>query len=233
MNIGEMQRKLSAWAEEDQEHRFFDLYHLLYNMDWLRLAHDHVAQNAGSITAGCDGINMKLFDEQLEENLQRLAAELRSEEFTPSPVRRVYIQKHNGSGKYRPLGIPAIRDRIVQEALRMILEPIYEADFSQHSFGFRPNRRTMDAVKYAAMCTIGRQRYYWIIEGDISSYFDTIAHRRLVKRLRRRVKDEKLIRLIWKFLRAGVMEGKLFTDTKRGMPQGGIFTLPTMLQKQC
>lgn len=222
MNVGEMQRKLSRWAEQDKEHRFFDLYHLLHDVTWLRLAHDRVAQNAGSMTAGCDGINMRLFDAELDENLASLALELKSETFEPRPVRRVCIPKPNG--KFRPLGIPSIKDRIVQEALRMVLEPIYEADFSQHSFGFRPNRRTMDAVKGVAMHTIGQQRYYWIVEGDISSYFDTINHRRLVKLLRRRIRDEKIIRLVWKFLRAGVMEGKLFRDTKLGTPQGGIIS---------
>jgi group II intron reverse transcriptase/maturase len=220
MNIGEMQRKLSLWAEQNKEHRFFDLYHLIYDKDWLRLAHDYVKQNAGSVTAGCDGINLSIFDENLEENLQRLIEELKSETFEPSPVRRVYIPKSNG--KVRPLGIPSIRDRVVQEALRMILEPIYEADFSQYSFGFRPNHCTMDAIKCITWSTQEHKKNFWIVEGDISSYFDTINHRRLIKILRRRIRDEKIIRLIWKFLRAGVMEKKLFRDTKLGTPQGGI-----------
>jgi group II intron reverse transcriptase/maturase len=222
MNIGEMQRKLSLWAEQDKDHRFFDLFHLLYDKDWLRLAHDYVKQNAGSITAGCDGINLSTFDEELESNLQRLIEELKSERFEPQPVRRVYITKPNG--KVRPLGIPSIRDRIVQEALRMILEPIYEADFSQYSFGFRPNRCTMDAIKCVMWSAQEGKKCFWIVEGDISSYFDTINHRRLIKILRRRIKDEKIIRLIWKFLRAGVMEGHLFRDTKLGTPQGGIIS---------
>src|SRR5215470_12322554 len=145
MNVGEMQRKLSLWAEQHKEHHFFDLYHLLYDKEWLRLAHDHVKQNAGSKTAGCDGITMKDFDEHLEDHLQQLAQDLKAQAFEPYPVRRVYIPKANG--KVRPLGILSIRDRIVQEALRMVLEPIYEADFSQYSFGFRPNRCTMDAIK--------------------------------------------------------------------------------------
>jgi RNA-directed DNA polymerase len=102
-----MQRKLSQWAERDKEHRFFDLYHLMYDTDWLRLAHDYVKQNAGSKTAGCDGIRMSIFDEQLIENLQRLAEELRQEIFEPHPVRRVYIPKANG--KFRPLGIAIVR----------------------------------------------------------------------------------------------------------------------------
>lgn len=222
MNVGEMQRKLSLWAERDKEHRFFDLYHLLYDKDWLRLAHDYVAQNAGSKTAGCDGITMTLFDERLEDNLQQLAKELKAETFEPNPERRVKIPK--ADGRTRQLGIPSIRDRIVQEALRMILEPVYEADFSAYSFGFRPNRCTMDAVKSILWSSNERKKFFWVIEGDISSYFDTINHRKLIKLIRRRIADEKIIRLIWKFLRAGVMEGKLFRDTKLGTPQGGIIS---------
>src|SRR5215475_9033 len=106
-----MQRKLSMWAEQEKSHRFYDLYHLLDDRDWLRLAHDHVAHNAGSTTAGCDGVTMALFDEHLEGNLHQLAQELKSETFEPYPVRRVYIRK--SQGRYRPLGIPSIQDRIV------------------------------------------------------------------------------------------------------------------------
>ena len=217
-----MQRKLSQWAEQDRNHRFFDLYHLLHDKDWLRLAHDHVKENAGSQTAGCDDVRMGDFDERLEANLARLAEDLKAGIFGPQPVKRVYINKANG--KLRPIGISAIRDRIVQEALRMILEPIYEADFSQFSFGFRPNRRTMDAVKYLASNTIGAKKYYWVIEGDISSYFDSLCQRKLVKLLRRRIKDEKLLRLICKFLRSGVMEEMLFQPTTSGVSQGSILS---------
>jgi len=217
-----MQRKLSLWAEKDKSLQFSDLYHLLYDKDWLRLAHDYVAQNAGSVTAGCDGIDMGAFDENLEDNLQQLAQDLKAETFEPYPVRRTFIPK--SPGKVRPLGIPTIRDRIVQEALRMILEPIYEADFSQFSFGFRPNRCTMDAIKCILWSTTERKKFFWIIEGDISSYFDTINHKKLLRLLGRRVKDRRLLKLTWKFLRAGVMEGKLFRDTKLGTPQGGIIS---------
>jgi RNA-directed DNA polymerase len=222
VNVGEMQRKLSRWAENDENHRFFDLYHLLYENDWLRLAHDYVKENAGSQTAGCDGIRMEDFDERLEANLTQLAEDLKAGTFEPQPVKRVYLKKSNG--KLRPIGISAIRDRIVQEALRMILEPICEADFSQFSFGFRPNRRTMDAVKYLASSTIGAKKYYWVIEGDISSYFDSLGQRKLMKLLRRRVKDEKILRLIGKFLRSGVMEGRLFQPTTSGVSQGSILS---------
>jgi RNA-directed DNA polymerase len=220
MNIGEMQRKLSLWAEQDKGRKFYGLFDLISDMDWLRLAHDYVAQNAGSKTAGCDGVNMAGFDEDLEGNLQRLHLALKSGTFTACPVRRVNIPKANG--KVRPLGVPTIRDRIVQEAVRMVLEPIYEADFSQRSFGFRPCRCTMGAIRYLMDYATEHSKYFWVIEGDISAYFDTINHRKLVKLLRRRIDDEKLLDLIWKFLRAGVMERKLFKGTRLGTPQGGI-----------
>lgn len=226
MNVGELQQKLSRWAEQDQERKFYGLLKLISQVEWLRLAHDHVARNRGSVTAGCDGIIMKTFDEKLEENLQALSVELRSGTFEPYPVRRVvlYVRKADGRIKHRPLGIPAIRDRIVQEAIRMALEPIFEADFSQDSFGFRPGRCTMDAIKRVYQVAHNNRKYFWCVEGDIASCFDTIGHRKLLKLLRRRIKDEKLIDLIWQFLRAGVMEGKLFRDTSQGVPQGGILS---------
>ena len=220
MNVGERQRRLSTMVEQDPGIIFHDLYGHLWNRDWLRLAHDYVAQNAGSITAGCDGMTMKDFDRHLEANLECLREDLKAGTFTPHPVRRVYIPKV--SGRMRPLGIPSIRDRIVQEALRMVLEPIYEAEFSPYSFGFRPNRCTMDAIKAIRHYTNERMKFFWIIEGDLASYFDTINHRVLLKVLRRRVQDRQLLDLVWKFLRAGVMEKKLFRDTSQGTPQGGI-----------
>jgi RNA-directed DNA polymerase len=227
MNVGEMQRKLSLWATQDKARTFYGLYALLSNAAWLRLAHDAVKQHAGSMTAGCDGITMQAFDEQLEDHLQQLVQDLKAGTFAPAPVRRVYIRKANG--KLRPLGIATIRDRIVQEALRMALEPIFEADFSQYSFGFRPNRRTMDAVRYLQWSMTDRKKFFWIIEGDIASYFDTIHHPKLLRLIRRRIKDKKILQLIWKFLRAGVMEQRTFRDTKLGTPQGGIVTPPTIL----
>jgi RNA-directed DNA polymerase len=128
------------------------------------------------------------------------------------------------------VGIPTIDDRIVQEALRMILEPIWESDFSKHSYGFRPNRSTYDAVSYIGNRLTGNGwTYQWIIEGDISSYFDTIPHRRLTKAIKKRVADGDIRELIWKFLRAGVMYHGSHCETLTGKPQGCIVTLPTNL----
>jgi RNA-directed DNA polymerase len=220
MNIGEMQRKLSLWAEQDHERQFYDLYKLLCNMEWLQAACCHVEQNAGSKTAGCDGITMKDFKEHQETNLKRLQEDLKAGTFEPYPVRRVYIPKSHG--KLRPLGIPSIRDRIIQEAIRMILEPIYAGTFCQSSYGFRPNRHTTDAIKCILFGAQEHKKYFWTIEGDIQSYLDTINHKKLIKLLQRRVKDQRLIQLLQKYLCAGVMEGTLFQETPEGTPQGGI-----------
>jgi RNA-directed DNA polymerase len=229
VDVGETQKKLSQWAEQDKTHRFYDLYHLLYHEDWLRTAQAHVRQNAGSQTAGCDGVTMKDFEENFEDNLKRLQEAIQRNRFEPQPVRRTYIREVKAGGriKMRPLGIPEICDRIVQEALRMILEPIWEADFSRHSYGFRPDRSTKDAVAYigARLAGTSNQRYGWIIEGDIQSFFDTIDHRQLMQRLRRRIKDTKILSLIWKFLRAGIMEQGDFRHSLLGTPQGGIVLL--------
>jgi group II intron reverse transcriptase/maturase len=217
-----MQRKLSQRATEDPEHKFENLYSLLCNEVWLRVAHHKVNSNQGRETAGIDWQSMSHFNGDLEGNLERLRVMLKAKTFEPLPVRRVYIPKANG--KKGPLGIPGIRDRIVQEALRMILEPIWEADFSTHSYGFRPNRNTYDAMSYIGkrLASSGGFSYQWVIEGDIASYFDTIPHRRLMKAIKRRVADRDIRDLLWKFLRAGVIYNGEFAETLTGTPQGGI-----------
>jgi group II intron reverse transcriptase/maturase len=167
---------------------------------------------------------MKDFDQELERNLQFLKEDLKAGRFEPLPVRRRYITetKPDGKRKERPLGIPTIRDRIVQEALRMILEPIFEVDFSRNSYGFRPNRCTKDAVAYLGLRLVNPNTYGWVIEGDIKSFFDTIDHPKLMGLLRRRIGDKRILSLVWKFLRAGVLEQGNQQITMLGTPQGGI-----------
>jgi RNA-directed DNA polymerase len=217
-----MQRKLSQWATDDPTKRFVDLYSLLCNEAWLRVAAHSALNNEGSETAGVDSKTKINFLGDLDGNIIRLRESLKAKTFEPMPVRRVYIPKPN-SEKKRPLGIPTLTDRIVQEALRMILEPIWEADFSIHSYGFRPNRSTYDAIAYIGNKLTGNGKsYQWIIEGDIANYFDTIPHRRLIKAVKQKVADRDIRDLLWKFLRAGVMYRGEVQETVTGTPQGGI-----------
>jgi len=223
VNVDEMQKKLSQKAGKEPEHQFENLYGLLCNAVWLRAAHHAVNTNPGRETAGIDGETMSNFNGDLEGNLKRLREQLKARTFEPMPVKRVYIPKPN-SEKKRPLGLPTLLDRIVQEALRMILEPIWEADFSIHSYGFRPNRSTYDVMTYIGnrLTGNGGALYQWVIEGDIASYFDTIPHRRLMKAVKKRVADRNIRDLLWKFLRAGVMHQGTIKETLTGTPQGGI-----------
>ena len=222
VDVSEMQRKLSQWATENPTEQRRELYNLLCNEVWLRVAHHSVNTNQGRETAGIDGESMSNFNGNLEGNLEKLRQLLKTKTFEPMAVKRVYIPKPNG--KKRPVGMPTIRDRIVQEAIRMVLEPIWEADFSIHSYGFRPNRSTYDAISYLSnrLTGVSGEGYQWIIEGDISSYFDTIPHRKLIKAINKRVADKDIRELLWKFLRAGVMYRKDFEETLIGTPQGGI-----------
>jgi RNA-directed DNA polymerase len=218
----EMQRKLSQWATENPNDTYRALYHLLCTEIWLRVAHHAVNTNQGRDTAGIDSKTMSNFNADVDGNIKRLSEALQAKTFEPMPVRRVYIPKAHG--KKSPLGIPTIDDRIVQEALRMILEPIWEADFSRHSYGFRPNRSTYDAIAYLGhrFAGNGGEKYQGVIEGDIASYFDTIPHRRLIKAVKKRVADRDIRDLLWKVLRAGVMSREEVQETLTGTPQGGI-----------
>jgi RNA-directed DNA polymerase len=218
----EMQKKLSRWATDDPTKRFVDLYSLLCNEIWLRVAAHATLSNKGSETAGIDNMTKSNFLGDYDGHIACLRESLKAKTFKPVPVRRVYIPKPY-SDKKRPLGIPVLYDRIVQEALRMILEPIWEADFSTHSYGFRPNRSTYDAMTYIGKRLTGNgSTYQWILEGDIASYFDTIPHRRLIKAVKKRMADRDIRDLLWEFLRAGVMYKGNFSETLTGTPQGGI-----------
>jgi RNA-directed DNA polymerase len=198
MDVGELQRKLSRRATAEPQHRFGDLYALLTQRDWLAQAYQHIRSNTGSATPGVDGETRRSFEANLDSNLESLRQELKARTFCPLPVRRVTIteQKAEGRLKQRRLGIPALRDRIVQEGLRMILDPIYEADFSRHSYGFRKTRSTKDAATYLASRLVHRRSYGWAIEGDIRACFDEIRHGKLVRLLRRRIQDAPLLQLI-------------------------------------
>src|SRR5207244_9625472 len=207
------------WHTDDSTKRCENLYSLLSKEIWLRVAAHATLSNKGSETAGIDNMTKSNFLGDYDGHIACLRESLKANTFEPVPVRRVYIPKPY-SGKKRPLGIPVLYDRIVQEALRMILEPIWEADFSTHSYGFRPNRSTYDAISYIGNRLKGNgSSYQWVIEGDIKSYFDTIPHGRLIKAVKKRVADRKIRDLLWKFLRAGVMHRGQSEETLTGTPQ--------------
>ena len=220
--MAEKQRFLARTASEHPDHRFSNLYDLLHWDYWMHISAERVLARPGSQTDGVDGQTRLAFKEDYERQMKMLIDQLKRKTYKPHPVRRVYIPKHDG--KQRPLGIPALRDRIVQEALRAILDPIYESDFYQHSYGFRKGRRTMDAIGNLMPLFYANAKYFYVIEGDLQSYFDTVHHRTLMKLLRRRLKDRALMDLIWKFLKSGVMEGGLFARTDSGVPQGGVIS---------
>ena len=220
--MAEKQRFLARTASEHPDHRFTNLYDLLHWDCWMHISAERVLARPGSQTDGVDNVTRAAFKKDYERHMTALLDQLRRRTYEPQPVRRVYIPKHDG--KKRPLGIPTLRDRIVQEALRAILDPIYESDFYRHSYGFRKGRRTMDAIAVLMPLFNTSIKHYYVIEGDLQSYFDTVHHRTLMKLLRRRLKDRALLDLIWKFLKSGVMEGGLFARTESGVPQGGVIS---------
>lgn len=219
-NIREMQRRLSQWATDHPEERYRDLFNLVCDPGWLREAYYNISLNKGANTPGVDGVTHGRWERCFAENMEQLCQELRDGMYRPQPCRRVYIPKR--SGKLRPLGIPTIRDRIVQEAVRMAIEPIFEADFLDCSYGFRLTRSTQDAMAAVRTYMIDGKRMYYVIEGDIKGYFDTIHHKKLMTLLMRRIADRRVLNIIWLFLKAGIMDDGLFATTEQGTPQGGV-----------
>jgi RNA-directed DNA polymerase len=219
------QTRLHRWANEDEQARFGDLFNLICDPATLVVAWDGVKQNRGSRTAGVDGQTRTRIEQAGIENvLGELRGSLRNGTYTPLPVREREIPKR-GSGKVRKLGIPALRDRIVQMAAKLVLEPIFEADFCPTSYGFRPGRRAQDAIEETRRFINPPGRYEWVIEGDVENCFGAIHHGLLMEQLRRRVTDRRVLALIRKFLAAGVMSQLgTVTATPSGTPQGAILS---------
>src|ERR1700749_2370578 len=221
--VAGMQAKLHRWAAADPGRRFDDLYNLVHDPATLLMAFDRVAGNKGANTPGVDGITAAWVEQEVGVPgfLEDLRAALKDGSFRPLPVRERLIPKPGGSGKLRKLGIPRIADRIVQAALKLVLEPIFEADFKPCSYGFRPNRRQYDAI--AEIHSFATRGYAWVLGGDIKACFDEISHTALMARLRVRGKDKRVGGLVTAFLKSGVMDATgNREDTLSGTPQGGI-----------
>jgi RNA-directed DNA polymerase len=220
--LARLRAKLGQKAKLEPKFRFYTLYNHVSRDDVLQEAWRKVKQNGGS--AGIDNISIKAIeqsDEGVAGFLRKIQDELRSKTYHPQPVKRVYIPKSDG--KLRPLGIPTVKDRVVQAALLLIIEPIFEQDFLECSYGFRPEKschQAIDAIRQAI--ARGQEEVY---DADLKSYFDTIPHDKLMKALERRIADQHVLKLIRKWLKAPIWEkGKSMKTNDRGTPQGGIIS---------
>ena len=216
-----IQTKLHQWAIDDPRRRFDDLFNLVADPAFLIVAWDRVRRNRGARSKGVDGVAPSSIVLGREAFLSGLREDLKTRRFVPLPVREKLIPKK--SGKLRGLGIPTARDRCVQASMKLVLEPIFEADFKPVSYGFRPRRRAQDAIEEIFFYTT--HGYHWVLEGDIKSCFDEISHVGLMDRLRRRIGDKRVLGLVKAFLKAGVLgEDQVMRDTVTGTPQGGILS---------
>lgn len=223
MRVLGMQTKLHQWAKADPGRCFDDLFNLVCDPAFLAIAWHRVRGNKGARTAGVDGVAPRSIVVGAGELLGQLGDDLKAGRFVPQRVRDKAIPK--ASGKVRHLGIPTTVDRIVQASLKLVLEPIFEADFKPSSYGFRPKRRAQDAIAEIHYLASPNRNYGWVFEADITACFDTIDHAALMDRVRRRVGDKRVLRLVNAFLKAGVLtEDGLPRATLTGTPQGGILS---------
>jgi RNA-directed DNA polymerase len=220
-----IQTKLHRWANEVGERRFGDLFNLVHDPAFLVMAWKRVRSNTGSRSTGVDSMTVQSIEDRTDGVagfLEEIRSGLKDRSFRPLPVRERMIPKP-GTLKRRRLGIPTITDRVVQAALKLVLEPIFEADFKPCSYGFRPNRRAHDAI--AEIHLFGSSTYRWVAEADIEACFDSIDHAPLLGRIRRRIGDKHVVALVKAFLKSGILtefgirEGRL-----TGTPQGGILS---------
>lgn len=210
---------LTALEQGIKGGRWHTLIDKVYTERNLTASYAQVARNKGA--AGVDHVSVRTFGNRLNRELPKVSQELRDGTYVPQSVLRVQIPKP-GSHETRPLGIPTVRDRVVQTAVVNVIEPIFEQEFAEHSYGFRPGRSCKDALR--RVDRLVKSRHYYVVDADLKSYFDTIPHDRLMTRLSRRISDSRMLRLIEAFLKAGVMEGMAQWTPEAGAPQGAVLS---------
>ena len=217
--VQELQRKLWASAKQSKTRRFHALYDRIYRSDVLWEAWKRVRSNGGA--AGVDAETIQAIEQYgAEKWVAEIQAVLQAGQYRPQPVKRRYIPK--ADGKQRPLGIPTVRDRVVQMAAKLVIEPIFEADFEAHSYGFRPNKSAVQALE--AIRVAGNRGHNFVIDADIKGYFDSIDQTKLMVLVEERICDRRVLKLIRQWLRAGVMEEGEVRTTLAGTPQGGVIS---------